>query len=173
VGVADGFHVEAFGVGHERTNFSCGRDSLDKYFSKQLEDDVRARLACAFVLVGSSPSQPMGFYTLSNASIDLFLLPTKDKEGMRRYDYVPATLLGRFAVDTRFQKHDMGAFLLMDALKRSWLAARNVASWCVMVNTREQGARDFYAHYNFTALPEDRSRLYLPMSALDELFSPE
>jgi GNAT superfamily N-acetyltransferase len=173
VGVADGFHVEAFGVGHERTNFSCGRDSLDKYFSRQLEDDVRARLARAFVLVGSVPSQPVGFYTLSNASMDLFLLPEKDKEGIRRYDYVPATLLGRFAVDTRFQKQDLGAFLLTDALKRSWLAARNVASWCVVVHTREQGARDFYVHYNFAVLPEARSRLYIPMAALDELFSAE
>ena len=173
MGVADGFRIEPLHAEHERGNFSCGRESLDKYFSKRLEDDVRARLACAFVLVGSSPSQPMGFYTLSNASMDLFLLPEKDKEGIRRYDYVPATLLGRFAVDTRFQKQDLGAFLLTDALKRSWLAARNVASWCVVVHTREQGARDFYVHYNFVALPEDRSRLYLPMSALDELFSPE
>jgi hypothetical protein len=90
---------------------------MHKYFSKQLEDGVRARLARAFVLVGSSSSRPLGFYALPNASIDL--------------------------------------------------------SWCVMVNTREQEARDFYAHYNFVTLPEDRSSLYLPMSALDELFSAE
>lgn len=168
----DDYRVEALCGSHDRGIFSCRAPHLNDYFHKRLDDEVGARLTRAFVLVQPESSEVVGFYTLSSSSIPLYLLPSKEKDEkrMRTYQTVPATLIGRFAIDERAEGRDLGAFLLLDALKRSWQAAESVASWAVVVNTRDQEAKEFWLHHNFTALPMDGQTLFLQMAALDQLF---
>ena len=61
----------------------------------------------------------LGYYTLSSFGINLADLPEETAKKLPRYPLVPATLLGRLAVDKDHQGKGLGEFLLMDALHRS------------------------------------------------------
>ena len=51
--------------GHDRTDFSCGVESLDRYFQTQAGQDVRRRANGVFVLADKAePRRVLGYYTL-------------------------------------------------------------------------------------------------------------
>lgn len=59
-------------------------------------------MAAPFVLLlGDGPI--VGYYTLSSTSVQLAELPVQTVRKLPRYPLVPATLLGRLAVDRRQQ----------------------------------------------------------------------
>ena len=64
------------------------------------------------------------------------------------YDSIPTTLLGRLAVDIRFQKMKTGQLLLMDALKRSYHLSKSLGSFAVVVAPLDYDARKFYDKYS-------------------------
>ena len=66
----------------------------------------------------------LGYYTLSAISVDIGEWPETVARKLPRYPVVPATLLGRLAIDRRLQGQGAGEYLLMDALHRSLQASR-------------------------------------------------
>ena len=86
-----------------------------------------------------------------------------------RYPRLPATLLGRLAVDRRFHGQGYGRFLLADALFR---ALRNeIASFAVVLEAKDASALRFYAREGFIPLPDQPMTLFLPMAEIARLFS--
>lgn len=109
-----------------------------------------------------------GYYTLSSTSVQLAELPAQTVRKLPRYPLVPATLLGRLAVDRRQQGKGYGRFLLADALHR---AARNeIASFAVIVDAKDDNARRFYERESFLPLPDQPMRLFRPMADIAKLF---
>jgi len=82
---------------------------------------------------------------------------------------VPATLLGRLAVDRRYQRQGLGVFLLLDALARALRATGDVGSVAVVVDAIDEPARAFYERCEFIALPDQRRRLFLPMKSIAKM----
>ena len=78
----------------------------------------------------------LGYYTLSALSVDIGAWPEDVARKLPKYPAVPATLLGRLAVDTRLRGKGMGEHLLMDALRRAFEASRDVASVAVIVDAK-------------------------------------
>ena len=131
---------------HNRTGFVCGNDALDSYFQRQITQDVRRRLAAPFVMV--MPDGTIGgFYTLSATALRLHDLPEDIARRLPRYPLVPATLIGRLAVDRRCHGQGWGSFLLIDALHRC--VTSEIASYAVVVDAIDDTARDFYLHASF------------------------
>jgi hypothetical protein len=93
---------------------------LDRYLKQQAGQDARRRVAAPFVLVETGSMNICGYYTLSAFSIELAELPPDIAKQLPRYPVVPATLLDRLAVDSRFHSQKLGAFLLLDALQRAY-----------------------------------------------------
>jgi ribosomal protein S18 acetylase RimI-like enzyme len=85
--------------------------------------------------------------------------------------HVPATLLGRLAIDSRFQGRGYGELLIVDALRRALQTTTEVASYAVVVDALNQRARSFYERYEFCAFPDRKLRLFLPMKTIADLFS--
>jgi len=83
---------------------------------------------------------------------------------------LPATLIGRMAVSANLRGQRLGEFLLMDALRRAWLATQQVALWAVTVDAKK-GARDFYLGYGFIATIQRPERLFYPMASIAKLFA--
>ena len=82
----------------------------------------------------------------------------------------PVTLLGRLAVDNKFQGKKLGQLLLIDALKRSFDAASvSTASMAILVDPLYGEAAGFYMKYGFISLP-DSKRMFLPMKTAEQLF---
>src|SRR5215210_3137304 len=96
---------------HDRTGFACGHAALDRYLQTQARQDMQRHLAQVFVLVAEDGTTIQGYYTLSAGSVQLAELPEELRRTLPRYPKLPVTLLGRLAVDARFQGQKLGAFL--------------------------------------------------------------
>ncbi len=164
------YRVEALGPQHDRSGFSCGNEQLDHYLRVQVGQDARKHVAAPFVLCEGEGNTVFGYYTLSAISVDIGEWPETVARKLPRYPVVPATLLGRLAIDRRFQGQGAGEYLLMDALHRSLRASRQVASLAVIVDAKDERAVAFYRHYEFLPFADQPTRLFLPMSVIEKVF---
>jgi len=164
------YRVEALHKRHDRADFSCGTPALDRYLRQQAGQDARKRVAAVFVLCEGGSDTVFGYYTLSALSIDVGPWPDTVGQRLPRYPLVPTTLLGRLAVDLRLRGQGAGEHLLMDALRRSLDASREVASAAVVVDAKEDSVA-FYRRYGFISLRDQPHKLFLPMSVALRLFS--
>jgi GNAT superfamily N-acetyltransferase len=159
--------VEPLTAGHDRSGFESGVEPLDRYFRSQAGQDARKNMAAPFVLM-LHDGTVAGYYTLSSTAIRLAELPAQTVRRLPRYPLVPATLLGRLAVDRRQQGRGYGRFLLADALYRA--SASEIASFAVVVDAKDEGARSFYERESFLPLPDQPMKLFRPMADLRQLF---
>jgi predicted GNAT family N-acyltransferase len=166
------FRVEQFdSKKHDRTAFSCGKPALDQYLATQISQEVKKRVTSAFVLLEETPEkgldpEVLGYYTLSAWTIDLSVLDRALAKKLPRYPYLPATLLGRLAINQASRGQGLGELLLIDALSRAYGATKQVASIAVVVEALDSDAVGFYQHYGFQRFHgsggNDEMRLYLP-----------
>ena len=154
---------------HARATFSCGRAELDDYLKNRASQDVERNAAGVFVALPSASTDVAGYYSLSALSVPLSDLPATAAKKLPRYPNVPATLLGRLAVDRRYQRQGLGVFLLLDALARALRATSAVGSVAVVVDAIDEPARAFYEYCQFIPLPDQRLRLFLPMKSIAKM----
>jgi GNAT superfamily N-acetyltransferase len=160
--------IETLAPRHDRTGFSCGSESLDRYFHTQAAQDVRRRANAVFVLVDASrPGEVLGYYTLCATALAPGEVPADARKHVPRYPLVSATLIGRLAVSAGRQGEGLGALLLADALKRAHASADTVASCMVVVDALNDRAATFYERHGFARLPDSR-RLVLPMRVIGQ-----
>lgn len=153
---------------HDRAAFNCGVESLDRYFHRQAGQDLARGLAVPYVMVDPESLKVAGYYTLTNYRVDVGELPP---EVTRRvsYTYVPATLIGRLAIDVNYRGKGLGEILLRDALVRSLENSHRVASLAVVVDAIDDSASNFYQRYGFIPFPGHPNRLFLPMATIQRL----
>lgn len=78
-------------------------------------------------------------------------------------------MLGRLAVDDRYQGRHLGELMLVDALKKSLAATEKVASLAVITEAIDEQAVNFYRKYGFRAFVNNPMKLYFPMQSVAEL----
>jgi GNAT superfamily N-acetyltransferase len=159
--------VESLAPSHDRSGFESGVEPLDRYFRAQAGQDARKNMAAPFVLV-LPDGTIAGYYTLSSTSVQLGELPERTVRKLPKYPLVPATLLGRLAVDRRQQGKGYGRFLLADALYRS--AQSEIASFALIVDAKDESARRFYERESFLPFREQPMKLFRPMTDIKQLF---
>jgi len=165
------YRVEALGRQHDRLGFSCGSDPLDQYLRAQAGQDARKRVAAPFVLCEGESHAVLGYYTLSAIGVDIGAWPENVAKKLPRYPVVPATLMGRLAIDKRLQGQGAGEYLLMNALHRSLQTSRQVAAVAVIVDAKDEDAVAFYRHYEFVPFKDQTARMFLPMGTIEKLFA--
>ncbi len=147
---------------HSRTAFACGVPVLDDYLRKHATQDLRRFSAAVFVMVPhNEPTRIAGFYTLSAFSVELLSVPEPIQKILSRYPVVPSILIGRLARDARFP--GIGPALLLDALARCVRQADAIGASLVVVDAKDEHARDFYQKHGFLCLTGTPMRLVLPM----------
>lgn len=155
---------------HKKSDFSCGNEILDNYLHKQANQDVKRKLSVCFVIKEVKTNLIKGYYTLSNYSIPLELVPHEIRKKLpRSYEAIPTTLLGRLAIDNNFQGQGIGKLILVDALKRSYELSKTIGSFAVVVDPIDKNAEKFYNKYGFIKLP-DSGKMFLPMKTIRQLF---
>ncbi len=162
--------IEALTARHDRSMFNCGVEPLDRYFRIQAGQDARKNLAAPFVLLVGG-GDVAAFYTLSSTSVQLSELPETTTRKLPRYPLVPATLLGRLAVDRRHRGKGYGRLLLADALYR--VVRNEIASFAVIVDAKDEQARGFYERESFFPFPDEPMKLFRPVADLERLFREE
>lgn len=159
--------IEPLGPQHDRAAFSSGVEPLDRYFRNQISQDARRNMAAPFVLV-LGDGAVAGYYTLSATSVVLAELPAATVRKLPHYPSIPATLLGRLAVDQCYRGQGYGRLLLADALFRS--VRSEIASFAVVVDAKDEDARRFYERESFFPFPDQPLRLFRPIADIADLF---
>ena len=131
------FVFEQLGKQHNRAAFCCGTEQLDHYFHQQAGQDHRRKVAIVYVLHDTASQLVAGFYTLSASYVRLSDLPAAERKRLPHYPELPATLIGRLAVDQNYPQQGLGKMLLMDALKRSYLSSSEIGSMAVAVDSKD------------------------------------
>lgn len=161
------YRAELLAPHHDRTAFCCGVPELDSYLQRQAGQDQKRNLAAVFVLTADGKTVA-GFYTLSAHSILASDLPL-NLAGKLPHFPIPVTLLGRMAIAQSLQGQGLGEYLLLDALDRARMGARQVASWAVVVDAKA-GARGFYLKHDFIPFLTQPDRLFLSMKTVEAMF---
>ena len=162
--------IETLNKAHDRESFSCGNEVLDRYLKMQARQDMQRNLAQVVVLLDEDPKTIKGYYSLSAGSLTLSELPNELQRKLPRYPKIPITLLGRLAVDSRFQGQKIGALLLIDALAKALRHSQEISSMAVVVDAIDESAVAFYQKFHFLNLPETPHTLFLEMAAIKKLF---
>jgi predicted GNAT family N-acyltransferase len=161
------FSVEVLGKHHQRDDFDCGSDALNRYIRTQARQEMERDVAIAYVLVSSDrPARIAGYYSLSSTAVRLSDWPEPTRKKLPRYPLVPATLIGRLAVDKEYRGLRLGERLLIDALRRSLTASQTVASVAVIVDAKDTTGVPFDRRYGFISFPDQPLRLFLPMKTI-------
>ena len=147
---------------HRREVFDCGVGALNDFLRTRARKEMEADILVCFVIVPKEkPEQIAGFYTLSAASILRTELPEALLKKLPRYSEMPATLLGRLARSLEFKGQRIGDRLMISALSRAVEGAKQVASWAVVTDPKDEKARRFYEAFGFKPLTAER--LFVPM----------
>jgi predicted GNAT family N-acyltransferase len=164
------FPIEPLQPHHNRPDFHCNNEALDRYFHERIRRDVEAGVAAAFVMADGT--KVLGYYTLSAHNVERSALPEDviKKLKLPKYPFIPATLMGRLAVDRNEQGKRLGEILLLDGLERSYRHSLEVASFAVMVDAKENAVR-FDLNYGFLPLPPGQ-RMFIPMATIRKMIRP-
>jgi len=152
------YRVELLG-GHDRAAFVSGQELLDRYIWQQATQDVRRGMARVYVLVEVSTGTVAGYYTLSNDAIEAASLPSEITKRFGRYPSLPATLLGRLALDRRYQARKIGGVLLRNVLRKAPEVSEDIASCGVVVDAIDDAARALRA-LRVRAVPRKRVQTF-------------
>jgi GNAT superfamily N-acetyltransferase len=154
---------------HNRDNFDCSKELLTQYLKTQASQDVKRKLSVCFVLC-KNKTDIQGYYTLSNSSIPISSFPEQiQKKFPKSYSAIPTTLLGRLAIDRKYQGQGLGKVLLIDALKKCYELSEEIGSFAVVVDPLDDEAIAFYEKYNFIQLP-DSGKMFIAIKTLQQLF---
>lgn len=154
------FGPEPLNAGHRVQDFDCGVASLNDYLTRQALADQRADKSRTYVV--ASDDGVIGYFTLAAASISPRDATERAMKG-QGVQAIPAVLLARLAVDSRFQGQGIGEALLIEALARSATAADVIGARAVLVHAIGDPARGFYTRYGFEPSPTDPLHLIMLM----------
>lgn len=155
------FRLEPLAPGHARASFACGVAALDRYLATQAGQDVRRRVSACYVALESVSGAVAGYYTLAASGVALTDLPADWTKRLPRYPSVPVALVGRLAIDQRFQGRQLGSALLADAAVRA--ARAEVAVFALVVDAKDDRAARFYRHHGFEPFGAHGLQLAVPL----------
>jgi GNAT superfamily N-acetyltransferase len=155
------FLIEPLAPSHDRTEFACGVDALDRYFRQQAGQDMRRRATACFVAREITTDRIAGFYTLAAGGILLTEIPARLAKRLPRYPTVPVARLGRLAVALAFHGRKLGGALLWDAVDRA--SRSDVAVYALVVDAKDEQAESFYLHHGFVTFGATSRTLILPL----------
>jgi len=154
---------------HDRKDFSCGTEPLDRYFKGQVTQDVRRHIANCFVAVEVETGIIAGYVAIAAASIPTPDLPEVVTKKLPRYPLLSAIRVGRLAIDLRFQGKGLGGALLVDAAARGVRA--EAAAFAMLVDAKDDAAVAFYAHHGFQRLASQPRSLFLALATAGKALS--
>lgn len=164
--------VERLTTEHDREGFNCGVEALNSFLQKQARKEMERRAAVCYVLVDpDKPKEIIGYYSLNSTRVLLDQLPGDITKKLGRYPSVPATLVGRLAIDEKYQGQGVGGLLLRDALLFSAQKSTEIGSVAVIVDAKDEKAAAFYERYGFRRLSDDPLRLFMTMPTIEAAFA--
>ncbi|HEY0207945.1 GNAT family N-acetyltransferase [Acerihabitans sp.] len=145
---------------HNKAQFDCGVPCLNHYLAEYAGQDIRERFTQCYA-AADNDNNVLGFYTLSSYAVNINALTASASQKLPRYPTVPTALLGRLAVDLRYQGKGLGGSLIVDAIYNTQRSAIGV--WAINARVKNASAKSFYIKYGFYSFEKNQQSLYLPL----------
>jgi GNAT superfamily N-acetyltransferase len=140
----------------ERSQFDCGRDSLNAWFRRHAWHNHVSGISRTSVICDATTGLIVGYVTLSAAQIEREFLAKAHQRN--KPDPVPATLLGQLAIHKTHQGRGHARSLLLFALTAALRASREIGSFGVLTHPIDERVREFYRRWGFEDVPFDPKR---------------
>lgn len=143
-------------------NFESGEPLLDEWLKKCAISNLELGASRTYVICPKGSQVVVGFFSLNMGQ----MLASETMGSMRRNmpSQIPAVVLGRLAIDLKWQGKGLGRALIFEAMRRALRASEDVAARIVIVHAISPTAENFHKHHGFTRLPVEA-----PMLAIDLL----
>jgi len=151
---------------HNVDDFSCGVAPLDRWLKTKARRNETARASRTYV-VCTDNNQVIGYYALATGSISPDQAPRKVKRNMP--NPIPVMVLGRLAVDQRYQGGGLGDALLRDAILRILQAADIAGIKAIVVHAISEQAKQYYIARSFIESPANPMTLILPLESIQAI----
>lgn len=142
---------------HNAEHFDCGVSSLDQWLRRQALKNEALGASRTFVVCFGK--EVAGYYALATGSVLRQQAPGKIKREMP--DPIPVMVLGRLAVDRKWQGSGLGSSLLRDALLRTYNVSKQAGIRALIVHALSENAKIFYIQHGFMQSPIDPMTLML------------
>jgi len=163
------WHEEALARKHNRLDFDCRTHELNEYLTRYARQNHEAGGAKTFLAIQpAAPSTILGYYTVAPASLEFARTPASVSKGLGRYD-VPVFLLGRLAVDTRWQNVGLGRELLAATVARCMRVSQEVGGVAMLIDAKDERAAQWYAQFGAVPTPTSHLKLVLPFATFAKL----
>ena len=161
--------IEVLSQEHNRADFDCGTDELNQYLRHIARQHLNKGMSRTFVLIDDTkPTEILGFFTLASCEIHADNLPHKYA---KKYPYIaPAAKLARLAVAGERQRQGLGTHMMMNAIERIITVSENLGIIGFLVDAKNNDAKAYYEQFGFIPLPDNPSKLFLPLATLRQAY---
>jgi predicted N-acetyltransferase YhbS len=153
---------------HDVSQFDCGKLPLNEWLRQRAQKNEGRASRCFVVCEGQVV---VGFYALAAGSVKIIEVPKALGKNMP--PQIPVLVLGRMAVDMRYQGKKIGRSLLRDALQRALSVAQNIGARAILVHAIDQDVVPFYLQYGFKPFPDGDLTLFLSTSEVAASLEPK
>jgi GNAT superfamily N-acetyltransferase len=150
---------ERLNSSHNIQEFDSGERTLDEWLKGRALRNEREGASRTYVI--HVENVVVGYYCLSTGSIASVSAPGRVRRNMP--DPIPVMLLGRLAIDHRWQGQGLGKALLRNAILRTLQASEIVGIRAIVVNAISDQARQFYEQYGFISSSFDPFLMMIPL----------
>ena len=150
---------EPITTAHNVESFACGVPVLDEWLKRRALKNESSGASRTFVVC--SDGQVIGYYALATGSVGHGDAPGKVRRNMP--DPVPVIVLGRLAIDERWQHAGLGRSLLRDAILRTLSVSQQAGVKALLVHTLSEDSKQFYLRNGFRESPLDPMTLIISL----------
>ncbi|MFL5260384.1 MAG: GNAT family N-acetyltransferase [Hyphomicrobiales bacterium] len=150
---------EPLGEQHDVVDFESGVRSLDEWLRRRARANQVSGASRTFV--ACEGRRVAGYYAVASGAVAISSTTARLRRNMP--DPVPVVLLGRLAVDRRYQGAGIGRALFRDAAQRISEAADMIGIRGILVHAISQDAKRFYEALGFEPSPLDEMTLMVTL----------
>lgn len=136
---------------HQLESFSCGEERLDKWLKRRALKNQESDASRTIVVCNEN--NVIGYYCLCASAIQQEEATGKVKRNMP--EPIPTILIGRLAVDRKWQGKGIGKGLLKDAIYKALKASDIIGARAILIHAISEDAKRFYEQYGFQSSPID------------------
>lgn len=145
--------------------FDCKKSTLDQWLKSKAYKNQLINASKTYV-VCNDERHVVGYYCLSTSAV----MSKEVSSAVRRNmpDPIPGVLLGRLAVDHRYQGKGIGPALLKDAILRTLQVAETVAVKVLITHPLDENAAAFYQKFGFKTSTHSPSLMFFPIDKMQK-----
>jgi GNAT superfamily N-acetyltransferase len=152
---------EKLSLAHDLSQFRCGEPELDDWLKRRALHNEESGASRSYVVcIGR---QVVGYYALSAGAAAHRDAPGRVKRNMP--NPVPVMVIGRLAIDLKFQGCGIGTALLKDGILRTVQAAEIAGIRAILVHAISESAKRFYQKLGFMESPTNPMTMMITIKA--------